>query len=122
MPRSSGLSGWGVDDSSMESMPLPKRDKLVRDRIPQIIRSKGGSPKTHRAGASEYRRRLAQKLVEEAMEYSQSRDPKELADLLEVVRSLCTVHRTTFGKLERMRAAKARERGTFSKRIILDDA
>lgn len=122
MPRSSGLRGWGVDDSSMGPGFLTKRDKLVRDRIPEIIRSKGGKPKTHRAGPAEYKKRLAQKLVEEAMEYSQSKDPMELADLLEVVRSLCGVHRTTFQRLDRMRAAKARERGSFSRRIILDDA
>jgi predicted house-cleaning noncanonical NTP pyrophosphatase (MazG superfamily) len=119
MRRSSGLGGWGVDDHNMAA--LPKADKLVRDKIPAIIRAKGRVPKTHVATATEYRSRLTQKLVEEAMEYSQSKDPEELADILEVVRSLCTIHRTTFAKLESMRKAKAAERGSFKKRIILDE-
>ncbi len=100
---------------------LPKRNKLVRDRIPEIIRSTGGNPKTHRAGAAEYKKKLTQKLVEEAMEYGQSRDPEELADLLEVLRSLCAANKTTFTKIEQIRVAKAKARGSFSKRIILDE-
>ena len=119
MRKSSGLDGWGVDDTNAPQ--LPKSDKLVRDRIPEIIRSNGRTPKTHKASAAEYKRRLAQKLVEEALEYSQSQDPEELADLLEVVHSLCSVHKTTFGKLDKIRAAKAKERGSFSKRIVLDN-
>jgi predicted house-cleaning noncanonical NTP pyrophosphatase (MazG superfamily) len=97
-----------------------RHDKLVRDRIPAIIRARGGKPKTHMAGAAEYRRRLRQKLVEESREYASGPNLEELADVLEVVYSLCRLHGATAAKLESVRRAKARERGSFRKGIILD--
>ena len=122
MPKSSELAGWGVDDRSAEpgKESVKKYDKLVRDKIPQIMRSKGKRPKTHVVGRSEYKRRLAQKLMEESMEYANDPSLEELADVLEVIHSLCTTHNTTFPKLEKIRKGKAKERGSFKKRIILD--
>jgi len=124
MPKPSGLRGWGVDDQNVtRNGPAAKRyGKLVRDKIPEIIRSKGRTPRTHVAGGAEYKRKLAQKLMEEATEYANDPGPEELADVLEVVYSLCPAHQITFPKLELIRKAKALERGSFRKRIILDSA
>jgi len=122
MPKPSGLQGWGVDDRNMGPDGPAGRvsGKLVRDKIPEIMRSEGRRPKTHVVRREEFGRRLAQKLMEESTEYANDPNLEELADVLEVVYSLCLVHRTTFPKLERIRKAKARKKGSFRKRIILD--
>lgn len=94
--------------------------KLVRDRIPELISSNGGTASTHIAGAAEYRRKLREKLMEEAGEYLDDPNTEELADILEIVQSLARVHKISPARLERLRAEKAKRRGSFTKRIILD--
>ncbi|MGW7304008.1 nucleoside triphosphate pyrophosphohydrolase [Streptomyces sp. NPDC054835] len=47
----------------------PGVGKLVRDRIPQIIRNDGAEPVTYIAGLEEYRARLREKLGEEVAEF-----------------------------------------------------
>jgi len=91
--------------------------KLVRDRIPEIIRKNGKSPATHIASEQEFRHALAEKLLEEAREFQGNPSAEELADVLEVTRALAELH----GKdlVEAVRKKKAEERGTFTKRIIL---
>jgi predicted house-cleaning noncanonical NTP pyrophosphatase (MazG superfamily) len=94
-------------------------EKLVRDRIPEIIRASGEEPETRVADRAEYAGWLRAKLVEEAGEYIASGDPGELADVLEVVHALAATHGLTPAGLERRRAAKAAERGGFDERLIL---
>lgn len=93
--------------------------KLVRDKIPQIIRSKGQEPIVSTAGAEEYCVWLRDKLREEVEEYLASdNDREELADILEVLYALAREAGTDQHELERLRAAKAEERGGFTERII----
>jgi predicted house-cleaning noncanonical NTP pyrophosphatase (MazG superfamily) len=93
--------------------------KLVRDKIPQIIRSKGLEPVIYTAGNDEYDTRLRDKLREEVEEFIASdSDPEELADVLEVVYALAERAGTDRQQLEKLRMAKAEERGGFSDRII----
>ena len=93
--------------------------KLVRDKIPQIIRSKGLGPVVYTAGAEEYAARLRDKLREEVEEFIASGDDaEELADILEVVYALGGQAGVDPQQLERLRAAKAEERGGFDDRII----
>jgi predicted house-cleaning noncanonical NTP pyrophosphatase (MazG superfamily) len=93
--------------------------KLVRDKIPQIIRSKGLQPIIYVADADEYVARLRDKLLEEVDEFIASDDdPDELADILEVLYALAEHAGTSREQLERLRAAKAAERGAFTGRII----
>jgi predicted house-cleaning noncanonical NTP pyrophosphatase (MazG superfamily) len=94
-------------------------EKLVRDKIPDLIRKDGRTPDTRLAEASEYPALLRAKLYEEAGEYITSGDPAELADLLEVVHALAALHGMTPEDLERQRAAKATERGGFTERQVL---
>jgi predicted house-cleaning noncanonical NTP pyrophosphatase (MazG superfamily) len=93
--------------------------KLVRDKIPQIIRSKGLEPVIYTADSDEYDTRLRDKLREEVEEFIASdSDPEELADVLEVLYALAERAGTDSQQLEKLRMAKAEERGGFANRII----
>ena len=93
--------------------------KLVRDKIPQIIRSKGREPVIYAASTEEYGARLRDKLREEVGEFLASdNDPEELADILEVLYALAGQAGTYRQQLEKLRAAKTDERGGFADRII----
>lgn len=94
------------------------RGKLVRDKIPAIIAASGEQPITYEAHPVEYTTRLRDKLGEEVDEYLASGDPGELADILEVVRALAALAGIYPGGLEKLRAAKAEERGGFGGRIV----
>jgi len=95
-------------------------DKLVRDRIPEIIEADDETPITHVAGDEEYERRLLAKLDEEVAEYRKSRRPGELADVLEVASALAAQHGFSDTDLETERERKAGERGRFEERIVLE--
>jgi predicted house-cleaning noncanonical NTP pyrophosphatase (MazG superfamily) len=93
--------------------------KLVRDKIPQIIRAKGLEPVIYVADPHEYAARLRDKLTEEVAEFLASdSDLEELADVLEVVYALAALTGTGQEQLEKLRASKADERGGFADRII----
>ncbi|MGP4029112.1 hypothetical protein [Actinomadura sp. 3N407] len=96
-----------------------RAEKLVRDRIPEIVRAAGRLPEIRVAAPEEHGALLRAKLYEEAGEYVASGDPAELADLLEVVHALAALHGITPGELEERRSAKAAERGGFSGRLVL---
>ncbi|MEK7615213.1 MAG: NUDIX domain-containing protein [Patescibacteria group bacterium] len=102
--------------------PLAKKfDKLVRDRIPEIIQERGEIAMTHEANQEEYKKALQTKLVEELEEYLDSEEPEELADLLEVIHSLTALHGTNREQLQLVQKQKHAERGGFEKRIILEE-
>ena len=93
-----------------------RKAKLVRDKIPQIIRDGGDEPLVRVADVAEYRGLLRDKLAEEVEEFLESDDdPDELADVLEVLVALAA-HLGL--DLEKLRAAKALERGGFTDRIV----
>ncbi|WP_435126199.1 nucleoside triphosphate pyrophosphohydrolase [Actinacidiphila sp. bgisy144] len=100
---------------------MNEHGKLVRDRIPQIIRENGAEPVVRTADAAEYRSRLRDKLGEEVAEFLAADDaeaPEELADVLEVVHALAADLGLGPDQLEKLRAAKAHERGGFTDRVI----
>jgi len=95
-------------------------DKLVRDEVPAEIREDDETPVTHRAEGEEYRDRLAEKLVEEAEEFSEGRTIAELGDVLDVVDAICAARDVDRDYLEEMRAAKTEDRGGFVEGVVLE--
>jgi predicted house-cleaning noncanonical NTP pyrophosphatase (MazG superfamily) len=95
-------------------------DKLVRDNVPDLIRESGDDPETHVADDSEYRHRLREKLVEEAVEFRESGDPEELADVFAVVGAICRADDIDREELEQLGREKTRERGAFEDRLVLE--
>ncbi|MBS3123851.1 nucleoside triphosphate pyrophosphohydrolase [Candidatus Woesearchaeota archaeon] len=95
-------------------------NKLVRDYIPRIITETGKIPHTRIAKDKEYFLALQDKLQEEVAEYLGSNSPEELADIMEVVHALALYQNINPQDLEEIRVKKAKERGGFLERIILE--
>lgn len=100
-------------------MPVIRYNKLVRDRIPEIITASGKACDTRILSDEEYQVMLDEKLSEELTEYRQSGSMEELADLLEVMRAAAAARGSSIEEVERIRRRKAEERGGFEKRILL---
>jgi len=97
-------------------------DKLVRDNIPDIIKSKGKNPVSHIATSDEeFEPKLHDKLREEIEEFLEDETAEELADVMEVLDTIRKFHGIAEKEVKNMQQKKAKERGTFSKRIILDE-
>ncbi len=102
--------------------PLRKKhDKLVRDKIVEIIESNGEKATWYKASKEEYRERLQTKLVEEVLEYLESKDIEELADIKEVIHSLHALDGVPREQLELIQKEKRDKRGGFQDRIILKE-
>jgi predicted house-cleaning noncanonical NTP pyrophosphatase (MazG superfamily) len=95
--------------------------KLVRDRIPEIIRESGGDPRMRRLDGDAFREALCAKLTEETGEFLDTRAPEELADILEVVYALVDQAGLTPDVLEAIRLEKRAARGGFDRRLFLED-
>lgn len=102
---------------------MPTYNKLVRDRIPEIITKQGLTLNTRILDSDEYLTELRTKLQEETNEFltaeSSSEAIEELADMLEVIHALAERHGASVQELERIRAEKADKRGGFKDRIYL---
>lgn len=95
-------------------------NKLVRDRIPDIIGADGKRCSAYILSDEEYIKELDKKLNEEVAEYQTDKNPEELADILEVIRAICLARGYSLSDLEEMRSKKAAERGGFSGKIFLE--
>jgi predicted house-cleaning noncanonical NTP pyrophosphatase (MazG superfamily) len=96
-----------------------KTQKLVRDKIPDIIRADGAEPVIHVATDEEYWAELKKKLHEEADEFTSSENTGEIADILEVLEAMLEHRGMTWDAMWEIKRLKAESRGTFTKRIIL---
>ena len=96
-------------------------NKLVRDRIPEIIRSSGKTCVTEVLPQDAYLQALDAKLNEELAEYQQSKSLEELADLLEVMGAVVKARGYTWDDLTCVRKEKRTQRGAFDQRILLKE-
>ncbi|MFZ3020416.1 MAG: nucleoside triphosphate pyrophosphohydrolase [Minisyncoccia bacterium] len=92
-------------------------NKLVRDKIPEILDSKGILYEKRIANDEEYRVELVKKLVEETNEFVKETNIEELADVVEVIEAMRLL--PEFSEVESVRLKKKEERGGFEKRLIL---
>lgn len=94
-------------------------NKLVRDKIPEIIEASGKTCQTEILSDEEYLQMLDKKLDEELAEYHQGQNIEELADLLEVLYATAKVRGYSIEELEQVRIKKQKARGGFDKKILL---
>ena len=98
---------------------MPTHEKLVRDRIPDIIAAAGQRGETRVLGDAEYARRLDEKLDEEVAEYRESGDIEELVDVVEVIEAILARRDVGWDAFESMRREKCDARGGFTRRLLL---
>lgn len=94
-------------------------NKLVRDRIPEIIEASGKTCLTATLSDEAYIHMLDQKLNEELDEYQESKSMEELADLIEVIAAVAKARGCSWEELLRIRNQKRGKRGGFEKGILL---
>ncbi len=92
--------------------------KLVRDRIPEIIKESGRDPLTGILSEEEYIKELDKKLLEEVNEYLADKSIEEIADVIEVLLAICKARGYDKEKVETLRLQKKEERGAFENRIF----
>lgn len=98
-----------------------KYDKLIRDRIPEIIAKNGQTARVRKLADDEYLVKLDQKLDEELAEYRAAGNVEELADLLEVIYAAALARGCTAEELDRIRLEKSEKRGAFVKKLLLEE-
>ena len=94
-------------------------DKLVRDKIPEIIEKSGKQFEIEILSDEKYLEMIDKKLDEELAEYHKDQNIEELADLLEVIYSATKAHGYSIEDLEKVRVEKTEKRGGFDKKILL---
>ena len=94
-------------------------NKLVRDRIPEIIENDGKTCETEILSSEKYIEMLDAKLDEELDEYHKDQNIEELADLLEVIYAVAEARGCSIEHLESVRKHKCEKRGGFKEKILL---
>lgn len=105
----------------LEKCKAIKYDKLIRDRIPEIIEAAGCKAVVETLDEDSFQKYLNMKLREEMEEYLKEGSIEELADLVEVIYAILDSKGVSLEEFERIRAAKADERGAFKKRLLLKE-
>ena len=99
-------------------------NKLVRDNIPNIIEKNNEVPVTRILSNDEYQKELYKKLNEEVKEVINAKTKKEileeLADVLEVLKSIAEFNNKTLDDVIDISSKKRLKRGGFTKRIFLE--
>ena len=94
-------------------------NKLIRDKIPEMIEQNGGNAVIRQLSQEEFVRFLEMKLDEEVGEYHRDKTVEELADILEVVYALAENLGKSREELQEVYEKKHQERGGFRDRIYL---
>ncbi|MEW4368649.1 nucleoside triphosphate pyrophosphohydrolase [Paenibacillus kandeliae] len=94
-------------------------NKLIRDRIPEIIEASGKKANIEIMNDSDYLKSLNSKLQEELDEYNEDQDVSELADLIEVAYAIIEHKGMSIDEFEQLRLKKKEERGGFKDKLFL---
>ena len=100
--------------------------KLVRDKIPEILVTKGVQAETRiLIDDHEYLSALCDKFLEEVREFIEVSASKnhehikeELADVMEVINAICKLKKYNLESIEKKREQKQLDKGGFEKRIL----
>lgn len=96
-------------------------NKLIRDKIPEIIIDSGKSLSTEILDEASYKKELDKKLLEEVEEYLRDDNVEELADIIEVILAILDYKGVSRPDFEMVRESKVEKRGAFKERIFLKE-
>ncbi len=99
---------------------MVKYNQLIRDKTPDVIKDNGMLATTHVADHDEMFIMLQKKLKEKVSEFLIDESENELADILEVMQSICDNRWFSMKNIEHIRLKKREEKGWFDGKIILD--
>lgn len=103
---------------------VKKYDKLVRDNIPQIIKSNGEKPFTRVLSDKEYWKYLLKKDTEELEEVRTAKSleerKKELADKLELIRAMAEYSGFSLDDIIEEADKKKAKNGGFERKLLLE--
>lgn len=94
-------------------------NKLVRDRIPEIIKADGKTCEVEIVNGKEKEERLEKKLLEEVNEFMEDKNLEELADIMEVLFGLANELGYSEDDLLNKRNEKLKTRGGFKEGVVL---
>lgn len=111
----------------MVSVSMTAYQKLVRDRIPEIIQQQGKLCVVRTLDEAAYRQALLTKLVEEAREVcdahlNQEEVMQELADVREVMEAIVKANGLSWDEINKIQQRKREARGGFEERLFLESA
>ena len=95
-------------------------NKLVRDKIPEIIEETGKTCSTHILTNEEYIKALDAKLNEEVAEYQVDKNLEEMADILEVLQAIYIARGYSVDELEELRTKKRKNEADFKTKYFLN--
>lgn len=95
-------------------------NKLVRDKIPEIIAKDNRKPITTILNDKDYLIELNRKIQEEVKEYLESNNIEELADIVEVIYGILDAKNISIEEFENVRKSKVQKRGAFKEKIFLE--
>lgn len=97
-------------------------NKLVRDKIVEMIQAQGEPVTYHTADDVEFETKLLEKLSEEVAEFREARSEEEMADIFEVITTLLSLYGWDLEHIVKLQREKRDARGAFTKRIILEES
>ena len=99
-------------------------NKLIRDKIPEIIKKDNAVPKISELNDKEFKIALKEKLVEEAKELLEAKTDEEilneLSDVLQLIESIALNNNLSITQVEKQKEKKKQERGGFDKKLFLE--
>lgn len=113
----------------INNMTKQRFGKLVRDKVPEIVRSEGNMPNIRTMDTDEFRTELLYKLIEEAEELRKAGEYDEAdraglmeqtSDILEVLYAIFKEFNLDEGDIERVRRTKLEQKGGFKDKVFLE--
>jgi len=99
-------------------------NKLIRDRIPEIIIAAGETPKIRKLNKKEFKIELQKKVLEEAKELAVAKNKKdilnEVVDIQELLDWIIKEQKLTQAQIKKLQKEKNKKRGSFKKQLFLE--
>jgi len=100
-------------------------NKLIRDKVPAIIKKDGREPTVRKLNDNEYVIELFKKAFEEIREAEEAGGnkkelEKEIGDVYEVIDAIISYYNLDINEIKRLQEKRKKERGSFLKRVFLE--